>query len=79
VPKPYLQSVESVLDAEGTTVDDGLDGDEARRRLEQHGPNRLRTSRARPVWRILIDQFESLVVLLLLGAAAAALLLDRML
>lgn len=51
---------------------EGLSEDEARNRLERYGPNRL--PRARPVaaWRILVDQFRSVVVLLLLAAAIVA-------
>jgi Ca2+-transporting ATPase len=59
----------SLLDARPA----GLDTAEAERRLERFGPNRL--ERVEPVraWRILIDQFASLVVLLLMAAALVAL------
>ncbi len=59
----------SLLDARAA----GLDAAEAKRRFERFGPNRL--ERVEPVraWRILIDQFASLVVLLLVAAALVAL------
>ena len=50
----------------------GLSREEAARRLQAVGPNRLRESRQRPPWRIALDQFQSPVVLLLLVAAAVA-------
>lgn len=64
-----------LLEAEAVTrrldVDprEGLSLEEARRRLEEHGENRIRELRKKSAWRILIDQFASPVVLLLLGAA----------
>lgn len=47
---------------------------EARRRLQQHGPNALPAARPRSAWLILIDQLRSVVVLLLCAAAAIALM-----
>jgi Ca2+-transporting ATPase len=53
----------------------GLTSAEAARRLEKFGPNRLERIRPVPAWRVLLDQFASLVVLLLAVAALVALLL----
>jgi len=50
----------------------GLSSEEAHARLERVGPNRVGDYRARPLWRLVLDQFRSLVVLLLLAAAAVA-------
>jgi Ca2+-transporting ATPase len=52
--------------------DHGLDTDEASRRLERHGPNRLAERAPRPVWLRFLDQFRSFLVLVLLGAAVLA-------
>ena len=54
---------------------DGLTEDEARRRLERYGPNTLRPPQPISVWRILLEQVKSVVVLLLFAAAAVALFL----
>ncbi|MDT8339900.1 MAG: HAD-IC family P-type ATPase [Longimicrobiales bacterium] len=54
---------------------DGLSAAEAGRRLTRHGPNALEATPAASPWRILAEQFRSLVVLLLLAAALVALLL----
>jgi Ca2+-transporting ATPase len=50
-------------------VDQGLSQAEVRRRRDLHGPNRLREVNRRSAWRILGDQFQSLIVLLLAVAA----------
>jgi len=55
-----------------TDASTGLSPDEARARLERVGPNRVGDHRGRPLWRLVLDQFRSLVVLLLLAAAAVA-------
>ena len=43
------------------------------RRRARHGPNRLRQRRPKALWRILLDQLRSLLVLLLLLASGLAL------
>jgi Ca2+-transporting ATPase len=47
----------------------GLDQAEARRRLDEVGPNRLKPPQPVPALRILADQFKSVVVYLLIAAA----------
>ena len=51
----------------------GLSGGAAAARLEEHGPNRLREAHQRPMWRVILDQFRSVVILMLAGALALAL------
>jgi P-type Ca2+ transporter type 2C len=53
----------------------GLTADEAKTRLALHGANRLERIEPVRAWRILADQFSSVVVLLLMGAATLALIL----
>jgi Ca2+-transporting ATPase len=65
-PAPWTAAPEAVLSALDTT-DDGLDAEEARRRIEEEGPNRLRDIDRRSAREILWEQFKSLVVLLLVG------------
>ena len=52
---------------------EGLEAGEAERRLARFGANRLERVEPVPAWRILLDQFASLVVLLLMAAALVAL------
>jgi Ca2+-transporting ATPase len=56
----------------GTDAERGLAVEEARRRLERVGPNRVGDHPETPLWRLALAQFRSLVVLLLLAAAAVA-------
>ena len=50
----------------------GLIKSEVNERRAQYGANALQTIRARPAWRLLLDQFTSLVIGLLAVAAAVA-------
>lgn len=50
----------------------GLAFSEAQRRLAIHGPNRLPEKPPRPLWRLFLVQFKSLLILILIGAAALA-------
>ncbi len=50
----------------------GLATAEVSRRRLRYGPNALQEIRPRPAWRILIDQFASIVIALLAVAAAVA-------
>ena len=69
---PWAASPEEVLQSLGASLEEGLSEQEARRRLRQYGPNRLRRAERRGSWRILWDQFANLVVALLVAAAVAA-------
>ena len=66
-----------VLTILGAHAEHGLSRAEARRRLALVGPNRVGEVRDAPLWRLLLDQFRSLVVLLLLAAASVAALLGE--
>ncbi|WP_303903928.1 cation-translocating P-type ATPase [Thiohalomonas denitrificans] len=56
---------------------EGLDDKEARRRLEEHGPNYLQEKRQRPWWRRLLDQFNNILIIILLIAAAVTSMLGQ--
>ena len=66
-----------VLALLATDPEVGLSPHEARRRLANVGENRIGDHHERPLWRLALDQFRSLVVLLLLLAAAIAWALDE--
>jgi magnesium-transporting ATPase (P-type) len=50
----------------------GLDHDEAARRLAAHGPNTLPEAEHRPLWRVLLRQFASPLIYILFVAAVVA-------
>ncbi len=54
------------------TTAEGLRSDEARDRLGRFGHNALHAAKPVSAWKILVDQFRSVVVLLLLSAAVLA-------
>lgn len=61
-----------MLDAVGVEAATGLSDEQARRLLASHGPNEFQRTGDRSFWRVLIDQFRSLVTLLLLAAAGVS-------
>lgn len=65
---PWASAPDDVLEALGVSAERGLDPQEAKRRRSRHGPNRLREAKRRSAWRILLDQFASIVVILLVTA-----------
>ena len=50
----------------------GLSSEEAARRYEHYGPNRLNESPPRSRWLLLADQFKGILILVLIGAALLA-------
>ncbi|MEQ8846667.1 cation-transporting P-type ATPase [Botrimarina sp.] len=72
MPAPYSQPADDVLRSQGVEPDRGLAPDEVESRRDQHGPNELRSTERRSVWRLLLGQFKSVVILLLAGAAVIA-------
>ena len=63
------RNVEKVLEDLAVEPDRGLDDGEVRRRQKQHGRNRLSEAETASPWKILADQFKSLVIAILAGAA----------
>jgi P-type Ca2+ transporter type 2C len=55
----------------------GLSGQTVDARRNEHGANQLRQARQRSAWRILIDQFKSIVIIIMGAAAVAALATAR--
>jgi calcium-translocating P-type ATPase len=58
------------------TGGDGLDDADARRRLEEHGPNEVEAQPEAPWWRVLVRQFRDPLIYILLIAAAVTWALD---
>lgn len=77
IGEPHLRDAEQVVHALGTDAEDGLSPEEAARRLERSGPNRIGRARQRSRLGMLVDQFRSVVILVLLAAAGAAALLGE--
>lgn len=73
----HAESTAAVLDRLGVDAERGLATREAERRYRKQGPNRLQEVEGRRWWRILGEQFQSIVVYLLGVAALLAFLSQR--
>jgi len=71
-PAPWSARPDAVLAALDVDPDRGLTEAEAQARRRSFGPNLLRETRRRGAWRILADQFASLLVGLLVLASGVA-------
>ena len=72
-PEYYTKPLEAVLDEFGVDPDQGLSAREVTKRRKQYGPNQLREAKPRSPFRILLDQFKSVVIWILLAAGVLAL------
>ena len=70
----HTASADDVLKHLNTTVERGLTQVEAERRLQQHGLNELVDRGTKNPWKILFEQFTSVMVLILIAAAVVSLL-----
>ena len=64
----HSQPAQAVVAAFGSDLVRGLSRAEAHRRLEQYGPNRLKSAPETPWWRRLLEQFPNFLVIILLVA-----------
>ncbi len=69
---PWAQTTTDVGSRLDVDVARGLTGEEARRRLEEHGPNEIAEQEGRSRLRIAVDQFLSPIVYILMAAGVAA-------
>ena len=67
--KYYTQDIPSVIEDFKTDANRGISGDEAAKRLAEHGANALAGKKKRPMWARFIDQFKDLMIVVLLVAA----------
>jgi P-type Ca2+ transporter type 2C len=65
---PYRERAEVVVSALGSNTARGLTRADAQQRLEEYGPNRLRSAPETPWWKRLLEQFEDFLVIILLVA-----------
>jgi P-type Ca2+ transporter type 2C len=73
-PVWHLADVSAVFEGLSSTPD-GLTQEEAKRRLQEYGPNQLPEKGPDPFWRIALRQFASPLIYILLAAAIVSLLM----
>ena len=69
------------VDEAFSKVESGMEGlatEEAKRRMETYGPNRLRQVKRRSSWSLLLAQFKNVLIYVLLGAAAITVLIGHL-
>ena len=66
----FSMSIQELANTLETDPQTGLSADEVKKRLEAHGPNRLRRQKKKSALAILWHQFRSVIIWLLTGAAA---------
>ncbi len=71
---PSLRDADEVARALNADLKQGLNSQEASRRLARDGPNELRAAAVQPLWRRLLGQFQDPLVYLLLVAVAITLI-----
>jgi Ca2+-transporting ATPase len=73
----YKLSPNEVLESFNCDANRGLSAQQAEEQLKKHGPNELAEGNLRSPWRILWEQFTSVLVLVLIGAALLSALLGE--
>ncbi len=66
--RAWSQSESELLDELSTNRERGLSVHVAKERLSRHGRNQITQKNSRPVWRVLLHQFQSPLSLILIGA-----------
>lgn len=74
---PHALSSQQVCSALSTDPRQGLTEDEAEARLKIHGRNVLQTSGGNSAWKLLMEQFQNILILILLGATGLSAILGH--
>ncbi len=73
----HSKPIESVLKECEADAERGLSSEEARRRLEAYGPNRLAGKKPKSLFRRILEQFQDYLIYILLAAAAISIVLGE--
>ncbi len=73
----HIRSIEETLALLGTHPDMGLEAGEARRRLAEHGPNRLVQKEGKSLLQRFLGQFKDVLIHILLAAAVISVALGE--
>ena len=66
---PWAATTDKVLKAHKVSQDEGLSDDQVTALRDKYGPNELDKEEGTPLWQLVLDQFDDLLVKILLGAA----------
>jgi len=73
----YRRNWQDVIAELKTDAASGLSEEEARRRLEEYGPNELKEKGAKSPWRILWEQFTGILIIILIISAVISIFLGE--
>eukprot|EP00878_Enallax_costatus_P002528 GHUV01002710.1.p1 GENE.GHUV01002710.1~~GHUV01002710.1.p1 ORF type:complete len:741 (+),score=207.05 GHUV01002710.1:194-2416(+) len=65
----WCQTVDEVLQTQRSSLQTGLSSEEVQRRREKYGYNELEKEPATPLWKLVLAQFDDMLVKILLAAA----------
>lgn len=65
----WISTKEEVLKYFNVDEERGLSESEVKRAQEKYGPNELPAEEGKPLWKLILEQFDDLLVKILLGAA----------
>ncbi|KAJ8312747.1 hypothetical protein KUTeg_010120 [Tegillarca granosa] len=71
----YTKSVDEVLEYFNVDEQTGLSDDQVKRATEKYGPNELPAEEGKPLWELILEQFDDLLVKILLLAAVISFVL----
>lgn len=72
----YRLSIDDVL-GKLNSSNNGLSNDEAAKRLNEYGPNELQEKAKEPAWKLLVSQFNNLLIYILMLSALISILLGK--
>jgi len=65
----YQKSIEEVLEAADSSIENGLTNEKVVERTSLYGPNKIVSGKKTSAWRMLLNQFQSLLIYILLFAS----------
>ena len=73
----HTKSTQETIDELRTNAENGLSSSEARKRLEQYGPNRLKEKKRKSTFMLFLEQFNDYLIYILIAAAVISILLGE--
>ncbi len=73
----YRMKVDQVCEDMQVDPKNGLTSQEARKRLEQYGPNEITQKKRKTVWQMFFSQFTDFLIIILLAAAVISILVGE--
>lgn len=71
----HCKQCKEILEYYGTDPDRGLTESQVKKQQEKHGPNELPAEEGKPLWQLILEQFDDLLVKILLLAAIISFIL----